>query len=473
MSRKLANSVLQASTIDILNVIRANASAEYQDLVPEVTKASEVSKVGDVFMGYPAMANQFLSALINRIALVRVKSATFNNPYARLKKGYLEFGETVEEIFVNIANVRDFSTEKAAEREFKRSLPDVRSAFHIMNWRVQYPVTIQDQDLYQAFTSIDGVQNLIASIVQQVYTAAEYDEFLLFKYLIIKAVAKGRMYPLTIGDGTDLKDAAKQFRATSNQLTFMSKKYNEAGVMNNTPRERQVIFMDSQYNAAYDVDVLAAAFNMDKATFQGSLYLIDDFTSFDNDRFDVIRKASDSIEEVTAAELALMADVKAVMMDEDWFQVYDNNNKFTEKYVASGMYWNYFYNTWKTVSTSPYANAVVFAVDTAIKALPETYTMAVAEKSKSEGAIVLSLNTNLDLDKQMLYGSNFSFVQTQEATEAGIAIHRYGAIMIPASAAGTAIKLQINVDGKIYESTTTINGTVNVGDELTFTPKVG
>ena len=63
MARKLANSVLQASTIDILNVIRANASAEYQDLVPEVTKASEVSKVGDVFMGYPAMANQFLAAL--------------------------------------------------------------------------------------------------------------------------------------------------------------------------------------------------------------------------------------------------------------------------------------------------------------------------------------------------------------------------------------------------------------------------
>ena len=28
MARKLANSVLQASTIDILNVIRANASAE-------------------------------------------------------------------------------------------------------------------------------------------------------------------------------------------------------------------------------------------------------------------------------------------------------------------------------------------------------------------------------------------------------------------------------------------------------------
>lgn len=470
MAKKIAVSTLQASTLDILNVIRANASAEYQDLVPEVTKAAEVSKVGDVFMGYPAMANQFLSALMNRIALVRIKSATFNNPYARLKKGYLEFGETVEEIFVGIANVREFSVEKAAEREFKRSIPDVRTAFHIMNWRVQYPVTIQDQDLYTAFTSMDGVQNLIANIVQQVYTAAEYDEFLLFKYLIIKAVAKGRMKPLTIGDGTDMKDAAKQFRATSNQLTFMAREYNEAGVLNNTPRDRQVIFMDSQYNAAYDVDVLAAAFNMDKATFMGSLYLIDDFTSFDNERFDVIRANSDMLDEITADEIALMSDVKAVMMDEDWFQVYDNKVQFTEKYVASGMYWNYFYNTWKTVSTSPYANAVCFALDTAINELPENYVMAIEQKSESEGAVVLTMNTNLD--RQMLYGSNFSFIQTQAATESGIAIHKYGAIMIPASAVGTGIRLEIEVDGVTYQAQTTINGASAVGDTVTFVPVV-
>lgn len=97
--------------------------------------------------------------------------------------------------------------------------------------------------------------------------------------------------------------------------------------------------------------------------------------------------------------------------------------------------------------------------------------MTVAEKSESEGAVVLSFNTNLDT--QMLHGSNFSFVQTKEATEAGIAIHKYGAVMIPASAVSTAIKLQINVDGTIYESETTITGTTDVGDTVKFVPKVG
>lgn len=353
MSRRIANSTLNASTIDIMNVIRQNASYEYQQNVPKVAKASDIPRVGEVIYGTPAFANQFINALVNRIAIVRVQSATFNNPYYILKKGYIEFGETVEDIFVSIAKAVDFDPEKAAQREFQRTIPDVRSAFHTMNWRVMYPVTIQDEDLKQAFLSIDGVQNLIAKIVESVYTAAEYDEFLLFKYLLIKAISHGKIHSKSIGDGTNLDTAAVQFRGTSNLITFMSDKYNELKVKNNTPKDRQVIFMDSLFNAEFDVNVLASAFNMDKADFMGRLFLIDNWTEFDNARFDVIRANSDGIEEVTSAELALLANVKAVILDEKWFQVYDNNNKFTEDYVASGLYWNYFYHTWKTVSNSP------------------------------------------------------------------------------------------------------------------------
>ena len=319
MPRKIANSTLNASTIDILNVIRQNASLEYQNSVPTVTQATDIPKVGEVLLGYPALANQFINALVNRIALVRVQSATFNNPYTRLKKGYLEFGETVEEIFVNIAKVMTYSEEKAEGREFKRYLPDVRSAFHAINWRVLYPVTIEDDMLKEAFLSESGVTDLIARIVDTVYTAAEYDEFLLFKYLIIKAVNKGKMYPVAI-DKTDIKNAAIGFRGTSNLLPFMSTKFNESHVKNTTPKERQAIFMDAMFNAQYDVNILASAFNMDKADFMGRLHLIDDFTSFDNERFEVIRSESDGLEAVTSAELTVMQSVIGILIDEDWFQ---------------------------------------------------------------------------------------------------------------------------------------------------------
>ena len=465
MARRIVNTTLNASTLDILNVIRANASLEYQNQVPKVETADDVPKVGEIIYGTPALANQFINALVNRIAIVRMQSATFNNPYASLKKGYIEFGETVEDIFVGIINAMYYTPEEGEAREFKRYMPDVKSAFHIMNWRVMYPVTIQDEDLYQAFLSLDGVTSLIAKIVEQVYTSAEYDEFLLFKYLLIKAISKGKMYPISIGAGTNLTEAAKKFRGTSNKLPFMSDKYNEAGVKNTLPKDRQQIFMDAQFNADYDVDVLASAFNMDKATFMGRLHMIDDWTTFDNERFEIIRSQSDGIEEVTAEELALLANVKAVLLDENWFQVYDNKNKFTEKYVSSGLYWNYFYHTWKTVSNSPFANAVVFVTNSATITMPSTLTVRVTGKDTSD--IATTINLGVD-EADSLQPSNVQFIQTESLVEAGIGVHPYGGLIIPVSAYGTEIQLACKIGDQLYSTSTKLTNDSDVGDSVTM-----
>lgn len=465
MAKRIAVTTLNASTIDILNTIRANASSEYQSLVPTITQATEIPKVGEVIYGYPALANQFLNALVNRIAMVRVKSAVFNNAYKELKKGYLEFGETVEEVFVQIAKAREFSAEKAEARELKRSLPDVRSAFHTMNYRVQYPVTIQDNDLKLAFMSIDGVQDLIAKIVDAVYTAAEYDEYLLFKYLIIKAVSHGKMFPVSISGGMDA--AAIAFRGTSNKLGFMSSKYNESGVTTSTPKADQYIFMDSDYNAAYDVSVLAAAFNMDKAEFSGKLMLIDDFTSFDNDRFDVIRANSDMIESVTSTELALMAKVKAILVDKEWFQIYDNNNKFTETYVASGLYWNYFYNVWKTVSYSPFSNAVVFVDSSATTTAPASVTLTVTDVTKNNGSAIYTL---IPADSATLADSNLEFVEDSTSVAAGIAVHKYGAVIIPIAPTG-GTQVSYTAKAKIGDVGYTASSAIYVDED--DTPSTG
>lgn len=463
MPNRIAQSTLNASTIDILNVIRQNATYDYQQNVPVVETAVDIPKVGEIIYGTPAFANQFINALVNRIAIVRMQSATFNNPYTSLKKGYLEFGETVENIFVQIAKVVEFDADKAKAREFKRTYPDVRSAFHTMNWRVMYPVTIQDEDLKRAFLSMDGVQNLIAKIVDSVYTAAEYDEFLLFKYLLIKAVAKGQMYPVSM-DMTDIKNSAVNFRGYSNILPFMKSDYNEAAVLTTTPKDKQAIFMDAFFNAQYDVEVLASAFNMDKAEFMGKLHLIDDFTTFDNTRFEVIREHSDGLEEVTADELALMKGVKAILVDENWFQVYDNNNKFTEKYVASGLYWNYFYHTWKTISHSPFANAIVFVDSSTISVVETEPTIKLVSRDiDGQGNCVVNFAIE---DQSISDKGSWEFVQTEECTSLGIGVQKYGSYLIPA-----------NVSSEIYitlrNTYTNTKATVPTAYNLKTAPDVG
>lgn len=470
MPRRIANSTLNASTIDIMNVIRQNATYDYQQNVPVVEKATDIPRVGEVIYGTPAFANQFLNALVNRIAIVRMQSATFNNPYSILKKGYLEFGETVEDIFVSIAKAVDFSAEKASGREFKRTMPDVRSAFHVMNWRVMYPVTIQDMDLHQAFLSMDGVQNLIAKIVDAVYTGAEYDEFLLFKYLLIKAISHGKVATSSIVADADLKTSAVAFRGTSNLLPFVSSDYNSAGVKTNTPKNRQVIFMDANFNASFDVNVLASAFNMDKADFLGRLFIIDKWDTFDNERFDIIRANSDGLEAVTADELELMKKVKAVLLDENWFQVYDNMNKFTEKYVSSGLYWNYFYHTWKTISSSPFANAVAFVDSTAEVALPNTLTLYWDAKDETEKTITLTMHA--DAAGVTLAPNEVNFVQTDALTTAGIAVQKYGGMLVPDTNFETEMTIVANIGDQLYEATTTVTPTeVQTGGTLTLNKK--
>lgn len=467
MPKRIAMSTLNASTVDILNTIRANASSAYQNQVPEITKATEIPAVGDVLFGYPSLANEFITALVNRIALVRVNSVTFNNEYAELKKGFLQMGETVEEVFINLTKAREFSPEKAAARELKRSLPDVRSAFHANNWKVQYPMTIQYEDLRQAFTSPDGVTDLIAKLVASLNRSAEYDEYLLFKYLMIKAVTNGKMAVVELTAGNN-KDAAAKFRGISNKLTFVSSSYNAAGVHTNSPRDDQYLFMDSTYNGEFDVDVLAAAFHMERADFLGHLKLVDDWSTFDNDRFDVIRENCDMIEEVTPAELALMAHVKAILVDKEWFQVYDNLGSMSEANVAAGLYWNYFYNVWKTVSSSPFSNAVAFVEggDGVSTGLPTTITAEIASKDVSENATVFTIEANSD--GATMEPHNLRFVQTEALTKAGIAVHPYGAVIIPASQAATKITLVGKIGDKTYTGQTTIDSSSAVGVTVTM-----
>ena len=451
MARRVAHSTLNASTIDILNVIRKNASLQYQNSIPEIAVETDIPRVGEKIYGTPALANEFINALVNRIALVRIKSATFYNPYTDLKKGYLEFGETIEEVFVNIAKVREFNVEKADERENKRTISDVRAAFHVINWRVQYPVTIEDEELRQAFLSIDGVQDMIARIVDSVYTAAEYDEFLLFKYMMIKAISHGKMHPVAIDSTEDFDENAVAFRGVSNMMQFMKKDYNEAGVHTTTPREDQYIFMDAMFNARFDVKTLAAAFNMEKADFIGHLKLIDDWASFDNERFEVIRAQSDMLEEVTAEELAIMENVVAVLIDQEWFQVYDNNNKFTEKYAASGMYWNYFYNVWKTVSNSPFSNAIVFVDSSITPAAPESIKIKVESRDVDPASGTVSLILMADPSTPITMGTP-KLIQTESATALAVACQDYGVVMIPPTAIGESFVLSFELNGEIYDA---------------------
>lgn len=466
MPKILNYTTLNASTIDICNVIRNNASYSYQQSIPVITNNKSLIKVGSILQGTPALANEFINALINRVALVVANTSTFNNPYKDLKKGFIEYGETIEQIFIDLAKAVNYDAEKVNQREYKRTLPLVKTEFHVVNWKVFYPVTIEDEELTLAFTSANGVTDMIAKIVDSIYKGVEYDEFLLFKYLIIKAYNKGFMKKIYCGTGATTKTYAKKFRGMSNKLTFLKNEYNNAGIRNNTPIERQNIFMDTDFNAEFDVDELAVAFNMDKATFMGKLRLIDDFTTFDNERFDEIRAHCDYLEEVTTAELTAMTNVKAVLCDSNLFQVYDRLAKMTEKYASSGLYWNYFYHVWKYVSLSSFFNAVAFVGENETTISSITLKVDSINENGDFKTITFAISsptTSTDI------GLKFNTVETD--VENFVGITENGAIIVNPNTTASYLEtfvIHASIGNDSYVSTATDLTTIAVGDTVTL-----
>ena len=356
---------LTNNSVDVLNAIRNSASINYRDYVPIATAdADSIREIGATIMDYPALQNEFLNALVNRIGRVILTSKSYQNPWAMFKKGFLEFGETIEEVFTNLAKPFQFDPAVAENEIFKREIPDVRSAFHVLNYQKFYKATVSQEQLRMAFMSWDGVTSLISSIVESMYTAANYDEFITMKYLLCKRMLSGQMYlaqyPSDLADAPTAKDSIKLIRNYSNNLTFLSPDYNIAGVYNSTEKNNQYIIIPSKWMAEFDVEVLAAAFNMDKVEFMGHVVMVDSFTNLDTTRLNELFKDDPTYTEISSEDAEYLGYVVAVILDKDYFMIFDNLQNFTENYNGQGLYWNYFYHVWKTFSTSPYANAVLF-----------------------------------------------------------------------------------------------------------------
>jgi hypothetical protein len=350
--------VLKATSPDVYNAIRDNASLDYQTRVPVATRDNITSAVGPAILEWASSQNEFLSALVNRIGLVLFNSKSYTNPFKMFKRGMMALGESVEEIYVNIAKAVGYSPALAETEVFKRAIPDVSAVFHKMDYQNMFKATVSQADLQLAFLTVDGITGLVSKIVESLYTGAELDEFLNMKNLFYVYGQMGQFYPVAVHDlatasADDLKNMVSLFKEYSNTLEFMSTLYNPMGVMTHTPKSEQVLFINAKLDAKIDVNVLAAAFNIDKAEFMGKRVLVDNFGGLTN--------------------------VYAILADASFFMVFDVLQQMSEIYNPQGLYWNYFLHLWKIFSVSPFANCIMFVGGvpsiTSVTTTPATATL--------------------------------------------------------------------------------------------------
>lgn len=326
-------------TYDLMNRIRNSASDMYRQYVP-LANADNVAQVGAGIVLMSTVQNEFITALVERIGKVVIHHKILNNPLKFFKKGKMPTGRTIEEIFVDIAEEQVYDPEVAETEVFKRVIPDVKTLFHEVNRKGFYKQTIQENSLQQAFTSWGGVESLITGIINAMYNGNEVDEFNYMKMLVDNYDSKGLFTVVPVSPITDEasgKNFIKKVKTYSNRLTFASRDYNASAVMTKTEKDDQYLLLTSDVEASVGVDVLASAFNMSKVEFDGHNTLVDTFGN---------------------------SDIVAVLIDRDWFMVYDTLFRMTSNMNAQGLYSNYFLHVWQILSTSRFANAVIFKTGT-------------------------------------------------------------------------------------------------------------
>lgn len=444
---------LTNSSVDILNVIRNNASQNYKDYIPVATKDAEsIREIGAVIMDYPSLQNEFLSALVNRIGRVLITSKMYDNPWAMFKKGMLEFGETIEEIFVNIAKPYQFDPQVAESTVFKREIPDVRSAFHIMNYQKYYKATIQNDQLRQAFLSWQGITDLIAKIVDAMYTGANYDEFQTMKYMLAKRILNGQLYPVTIPtvQTDNMKAIVSTIKSVSNKFEFMSSKYNLTGVQTRSKKAEQYLLVNSKFDAEMDVEVLASAFNMDKAEFAGHRVLVDSFGELDIARLNLLFADEPTYTEIGESDLQALDSIPAIIVDKDYFMIFDNFYNFTEQYNGEGLYWNYWYHVWKTFSISPFANNALFIPGTptvtSVTVSPATANVSAGQKVQLSAVVQTTDFAPQSVTWSVTSGEN-------------VTVNQSGVVTIGKEASGEVVITATSV----YDSEKTGSATLTVG----------
>ena len=390
------------SSIDVMNAIRNSASINYRNRVPIATpNAESIRSIGQIICDDVQLYNEFINTLATRIYKVIITNKLYENPWQRFKKGIVELGEKIEDIFVDIAKPHTYNPENAYANEFKRELPDVKTAFYVMNYQKFYKCTSSREELRTAFLALDGLTSFISKCITAMYTAANYDEYQVMKYMVARNIINGGMYPIVGGsisasDAKAIVSAVKQF---SNDVTFLSNKYNRVGVYNNTLKENQYILIDSKFDAIMDVEVLASAFNMDKVTFMGHRVLIDGFGNLDNDRLtkifsDDAGNVDPNYTAITSAQATALNAIPCAIVDEQFFQVYDNLIETGETKINEGLYWNNWLHRWATFAISPFSNAVIIVpsapVVSAVAVSPASATLVAGQKAQFGATLTMT-----------------------------------------------------------------------------------
>lgn len=332
--------------IEILNAIRTTSSLEYQNRIPSATKTNYETVIENITT-YPTTKNEFVGALTNLVGKTIFLNKLYNNPFKFFKKGTLEYGKTIESVFIDLVQAKsfgeNFGSSDVSSLISTEKPNNVKVEYYSENFRHKYKISISDQQLKGALRSETGLSELVQKMVMSPLNSAEFDEFLMVKQILCN---------LTINDVTlsgyesldeekQAKKLTKTIKTYINKFRFLSDAYNKQGVHTFSMPNELVILVTPETKANIDVELLSSAFNMDKADIESRLVLIDSFN-----------------QKSTSGTVTEDSDTLAIVCDENLIQFYETENTSESFRNADTLTTNTFYHRWGIMCGCGFVNAI-------------------------------------------------------------------------------------------------------------------
>ena len=291
-----------ADSLDILNAIRSVAGTDYQERIPEATRTN-IAQVGNTIINYTPSANTFFSELINRIGKVVVdRMDSMDDIYAVFGEGKLEFGDTIQKIFVDIPSASAYDPAISSPTAM---LATSKGVIHVEYTKIDrklfYKTTVSVDQLREAFVSVSALDSFVKGLIEAMEVALGYDKYVMLtetlyehcKYAIenelpsLQVPATVAQYNDSTGklewDTVGAKVFLKLLRVASRGLKFPHslKYYDESDTEHEitrvrTPLEKQVVALEVSTQAEIDVEALAVLFHMDKAEINSRIIELED-----------------------------------------------------------------------------------------------------------------------------------------------------------------------------------------------------
>lgn len=299
-----------ATNKEILQAMMKDGSPSVKMALKELHEEGQLNSENayKLFTEQPALQNEFIFTLVNRVVRVDFFTKVYNNKLKPLHHGLLGFGDSIQQVFTEFGKRKGFTehfdkqlaggkTEAGSDVSdlISKHVPEVDVDYITQNYAYKYKVSVSSILLKKAFENENGLSRMVQDLINNNLSTSERDMYRDMKGIFTreeKFVSDGCNYEIgliqqyyadpilkenafiKVGK-EDPKLYCEAVREFSGNFQFDSPLYNLRHVETWTDQSDLIHLTTPKMEAKIDVNVLAFAFNVSYAEVKERTIIID------------------------------------------------------------------------------------------------------------------------------------------------------------------------------------------------------